>query len=186
MNDYTRFSPAELVAACRRQDALAWNELVARYERLVYTVPLRYGLTRAEADDVFQSVWLALLKNLPTLEQPERVSAWLVTTARRACWDKRRGADYERSASTPVEALAEIPAEAESSEAMIVRYERQTAVRRALARLGERCRQLLHALYYAIEKPDYATLAEQLNISVGSIGPTRARCLQKLRQEMGE
>lgn len=187
MTDYTRFSPAELIAACRQQDPLAWNELVTRYERLVYTVPLRYGLTKAEADDVFQSVWLSLLDHLPALEQPERVSAWLVTTAKRASWDKRRGVDYEREAGVAVESLGDVPEEDETTtEEMIIQYERQTAVRQALARLEERCRQLLNALYYAIGKPDYAATARQLNIPVGSIGPTRARCLEKLRREMAE
>lgn len=187
MTDYTQFSPAQLIAACRRQDPLAWNELVTRYERLVYTVPLRYGLTKAEADDVFQSVWLALLHHLPALEQPERVSAWLVTTARRACWDRRRGADYEKEAGVAVDSLTAVPWEEEgTNEEMIVQYERQTAVRQALTRLEERCRQLLSALYYAIGKPDYAAIARRLNIPVGSIGPTRARCLEKLRREMAE
>jgi RNA polymerase sigma factor (sigma-70 family) len=185
MTDYTRFSPAELIVACRQQDPLAWNELVTRYERLVFTVPLRYGLTKAEADDVFQSVWLALLDHLPALEQPERVSVWLVTTAKRACWDKRRGTDYEREAGVAVESLGDVPLEdEETNEEMIIQYERQTAVRQTLARLEERCRQLLNALYYATEKLDYAAIARRLNIPVGSIGPTRARCLEKLRQEM--
>lgn len=187
MTDYSRLSPAELVAACLRQEPPAWNELVARYERLVYTIPLRYGLTRVEADDVFQSVWLALHNHLPHLQQPERVSAWLVTTARRASWNMRRGSDYEKEAGVDVDSLADVPDEADPiDEDTIIRYEQQTAVRRALARLEERCRQLLVFLYYASEKPDYIAAAERLNIPVGSIGPTRARCLEKLRREMAE
>jgi RNA polymerase sigma factor (sigma-70 family) len=187
MTNYTQLSPAQLVEACRQQDSLAWNELVTRYERLVFTVPLRYGLTRAEAEDVFQSVWLALLHHLPTLEQPDRVSSWLVTTARRACWDRRRGADYEKEAGVTVDMLKNtLWEEEQTSEEMIMLYDQQTAVRRALSRLEERCRQLLGFLYYASEKLDYAVIAERLNIPVGSIGPTRARCLEKLQREMSE
>ena len=184
MIDYTLLSPTHLIESCRQQDPLAWNELVTRYERLVYTVPLRYGLTKAEADDVFQSVWLALFDHLPSLEQPERVSAWLVTTAQRACWDRRRGADYEKEAGVAVDTLVDTPWEEETGEEMIVQYEQQSAVRRALARLEDRCRQLLGFLYYTVEKPDYATIAEKIGIPVGSIGPIRARCLEKLRREM--
>lgn len=184
MTDYTLLSPSQLIEACRQQDSLAWHELVKRYERLVYTVPLRYGLTKTEADDVFQSVWLALLDHLPTLQQPERVSAWLVTTARRACWDRRRGTDYEKEVGVAVDTLSDMPREEETSEEMLTQYEQQSDVRRALTRLEERCRQLLNFLYYTVEKPDYPEIAAQLNIPVGSIGPTRARCLEKLRREM--
>lgn len=83
MPELTQPSAAQLIAACQAGDDAAWDALVVRYERLVYTIPLRYGLTAAEADDVFQTVWLKLLQHLPTLRQPDRVAAWLVTTARR-------------------------------------------------------------------------------------------------------
>ncbi|MBK8903196.1 MAG: sigma-70 family RNA polymerase sigma factor [Anaerolineaceae bacterium] len=185
MRNYKNFSPTQLVEACRQQDYLAWNELVTRYERLVYTVPLRYGLPQAEAEDVFQTVWLALLNHLDALEQPERVAAWLVTTARRETWSRRRGADFERDAGVTVEQL-DNPNEEDTSEEMMVQYERQTAVRRALSRLEERCQRLLKLLYYTTEKPEYTTIANELDIPVGSIGPTRARCLEKLRKEMEE
>lgn len=185
MISYSDFSPTQLVEACRQQDPLAWNELVTRYERLVYTVPLRYGLSKAEADDVFQTVWLALLHHLPTLEQPERVSAWLVTTARRECWDRRRGADYEKEAGVDITTIPDSQwGTEETTEELVSQYEQQNLIRRALTRLEERCRQLLEMLYYTSEKPDYGVIAGQLNIPVGSIGPTRARCLEKLRREM--
>lgn len=186
MTDYTQFSPAQLIEACRQKDNLAWNELVTRYERLVYTVPLRYGLPMVEAEDVFQTVWLTLLKHLDSLEQPDRLAAWLVTTARRETWSRRRGADFDREAGVTVDQLNNPTQDAETNEEMIEQYERQTAVRRALSRLEERCRQLLGLLYYANEKMDYAVIAERLNIPVGSIGPTRARCLEKLQREMSE
>lgn len=186
MNKYENFSPAQLVEACRQRDHLAWHELVVRYERLVFTVPLRYGLTQAEAEDVFQTVWLALLSHLEALEQPERIGAWLVTTARRETWSRRRGADFARDAGVTVEQMGEPTSGEETSEEMIMQYERQTAVRRALSRLEEKCQKLLQALYYASEKVEYSEIASKLNVPVGSIGPTRARCLEKLRKEMGE
>lgn len=183
MPDQASLSDAQLIAACRAGDEAAWDALIARYERLVYTIPLRYGLTPAEADDVFQAVWLKLLGHLPRLRQPERVAAWLVTTARRECWDRRRRAGSRREAAIPPESLPEDRwVEDLSPEEIVMRYERSQAVRQAMDRLEERCRRLLWYLYYDPARPSYADIAATLKIPVGSIGPTRARCLQKLRR----
>lgn len=183
MTDYTKHDDRQLIAACRDGTAGAWDALVARYERLVYTVPLRYGLTQAEADDVFQSVWLALLRHLPTLKQPDRVSAWLVTTARRESWDRRRGSEHERTyAVDPGDMPEDRWLEVAEPEEIVSRHERHRHVRVALQQLQERCRRLLHFLYNDPDEPSYADVAARLDIPVGSIGPTRARCLKKLRR----
>lgn len=174
---------AQLIAACRAGDADAWNDLVARYERLVYTVPLRYGLTPAEADDVFQSVWLKLLQHLDNLRDPHRVAAWLVTTARRESWDRRRGSYYENIEPVAPAALPEDRWIAQATpEKLVTRYEQQQRVRQALADLNADCRRLLQLLYFDPAEPTYTEIGEQLDVPMGSIGPTRARCLQKLRQ----
>lgn len=177
-------SDAELLAACRQGEAEAWDALVARYERLVYTVPYRYGLSQAEADDVFQSVWFSLLTHLPTLRQPERIAAWLVTTARRECWDRRRGAEHERTYTVDP---AELPDpdpwfQTATPEEVVERYDNHQNLRNVLRRLEERCRRLLHYLYNDPAQPSYGEIAVRLNMPVGSVGPTRARCLQKLRE----
>ncbi len=183
MPDLSQWSPASLVLACRRQDAAAWDELVARYERLVYTVPLRYGLTAAEAEDVFQSVWLALLRALPNLQQPERVAAWLVTTAKRESWDRRRGSNYVREEEMAPEDMARTSWVAETTpEEIVTRYDQQRLLREAIQRLDDVCRRLLNLLYLDAARPSYAEVAVQLDMPEGSIGPTRARCLQKARR----
>ncbi len=185
--DYSRLSPAELIAACRAGEAAAWDALIARYQRLVYTIPLRYGLTSAEADDVFQSVWLKLLQHLPSLREPDRVAAWLVTTARRECWDRRRGADHARTDLVPPDLVPEDSWVEESTpEEMVIRYEKHHAIRQAIDHLEERCRRLLRYLYYETPKPTYAEVAARLEMPVGAVGPTRARCLEKLRQMLEE
>lgn len=184
MKKYKELSDAELVAACRQGEAQAWDTLLARYERLVYTVPIRYGLTPGEADDVFQSVWAALLSHLPTLKQPERLSAWLVTTAKRESWDRRRGAEHERTRAVAPEEMPEPDAswaETLSPEEIVERYEQHRALHGALEQLGERCRRLLNYLYSDPEQLSYTEIAVRLQMAVGSIGPTRARCLAKLR-----
>lgn len=184
MRNYESWSDARLIEACRGKDAGAWEALVSRYERLVYTIPIRYGLSGTEADDVFQSVWVALLDHLPKLRQPERVSAWLVTTARRECWDRRRGAAYERTRTVASDEMPEPDArwvEDLSPEEIVMRYEEHRTLQSALQQLEERCRRLLHYLYDDRAQPTYAEIAVRLKMAVGSIGPTRARCLEKLR-----
>jgi RNA polymerase sigma factor (sigma-70 family) len=185
MPDMSQWSPADLVQACRRQDAAAWEELVTRYERLVYTVPLRYGLTEAEAEDVFQSVWLALLRALPNLNQPERVAAWLVTTAKRECWERRRGSGYTHEEDMAPDDMASTNWMAEATpEEIVTRYDQQRLLRQTIQRLDDLCRRLLSLLYLDAAEPSYAEVAVQLGLPEGSVGPTRARCLQKARRLM--
>lgn len=182
MTEYSELPDEELVVACRTGDDNAWDVLVERYERLVYTVPARYGLTPTEIDDVFQSVWLSLLKNLDKLREPDRVSAWLVTTARRECWERRRGADYERTVTTDFDTFLldregnELP-----PEEVVVTYRQYQTLQQGMENLGDRCRRLLQLLYYDTSVPSYADVAEMLDMPIGSIGPMRARCLKKLR-----
>jgi RNA polymerase sigma factor (sigma-70 family) len=177
---YQRYSDAELIAACRQDEAGAWNELVARYERLVYTIPVRYGLSRAEADDVFQTVWITLLENLVTLREPERVASWLVTTTKRATWALRRGAEHERTQATDPAEMPEVPGGL-TPEEEVSRFQQEQLTRQAASRLDPRCRRLLYYLYQDGDLPSYAEIADKLGLSIGSIGPIRARCLDKLR-----
>jgi RNA polymerase sigma factor (sigma-70 family) len=177
---YQRYSDAELIAACRQDEAAAWDQLVARYERLVHRIPLRYGLSRAEADDVFQTVWLTLLEKLDTLREPERVASWLVTTTRRAAWDLRRGSEHERIQATDPAELPEV-LDGLTPEEEVGRFQQAQRAQQAAARLDQRCRRLLYYLYQDSDNPSYAEIADKLGLSIGSIGPIRARCLDKLR-----
>lgn len=185
MGRYEHHSDAELIGACRQDEAAAWDELVARYERLVYTIPLRYGLSRAEADDVFQTVWITLLEKLDTLRDPERVASWLVTTTKRATWDLRRGAEHVRMYTTDPAELPEV-LDGPTPEDEVARFQQAERTRQAAARLDERCRRLLYYLYQDSDNPSYADIAEKLGLTPGSIGPTRARCLEKLRALLEE
>ena len=182
MIEYGELDDVQLVAACQKGNEQAWDALVTRYERLVYTIPSRYGLTPSEVEDVFQSVWLSLLKNLDRLREPDRISAWLVTTARRECWERRRGADYERTVSNNLDSvLFDKEGEEQSPEEVVTAYREHENLREALGNLGERCQRLLWLLYYDSTIPSYADVAEKLDMPIGSIGPMRARCLKKLK-----
>ena len=180
----TAQSDEQLLAACKRGDEGAWEALVLRYQRLIYAIPRRAGLDEDAAAEIFQDVFTTLLESIETIEQPSRLQAWLVTTAKRKTWRAvgrakalRPFASEEGEGDDEMYDLADeglLPDEA------LTRLEEQHLVRAALAELGDRCRTLLQMLFYAAEAPPYSEVAAALGTSEGSIGPTRARCLKKL------
>lgn len=193
------YSNTELVERCLQGDAAAWQELVDRYGRLVHSVPVRYGLTPMEVDDVGQEVFLALAQSLHQLEDPERLSGWLVTTARRTSWRLLQKRRREQITDSGDLLDASVPPHVDSAAAddesgyvfasgppsmqdLIEGWTYQEALQAGLEKMGERCRQLLTLLFLAPEEPSYDEIGEQLEMPIGSIGPTRTRCLQKLRQ----
>lgn len=173
-----------LIAACLSGDKIAWTQLLDKYERLIYSVPLRYGLSESQAADIFQNVCLILLERLEQLRDESRLAGWLVTVARRESWREMRRRDAAPR-EDPEETFAVIEDSNDSVEDTVAQWEAWTAVRAALRQLGERCRELLHRLYYTHPVPSYQTISQELDIAVGSIGPIRARCLKKLHEIMG-
>ena len=171
---------AELIHACLGGDQTAWGELVDRYGRLVYSIPRRYGLSEADADDVFQEVFIILYRKLSTLRDPDRLSSWLISTAHRECY--RVGRQSGRHAGLDRE-LADLEG---PSEERVEAWERQQLVRQALRQLGGRCEELLLALFAGSDPPRYEEIAEKLGMKVGSIGPTRVRCFKKLEKILAE
>lgn len=173
----TRRSDPDLIEACLAGEARAWGTVVDRYARLVYSIPIRYGLGDAEAEDIVQDVFTIAFRRLASLRDRERLSAWLITTAHRESWRAAR----KRGAET---ALPEqLPAAPEPDEAMVVKLEREQLVRQGLEEIGSRCRELLTALFYDADD-DYRTIAARLGMPIGSIGPTRARCFAKLAEAL--
>jgi len=177
-------SDEAIVAACRRGDESAWESLVKRYQRLVYSIPRRAGLDEDAAADIFQNVFASLVERLDAIEQPDRVSAWLVTAARRETWRVVLNQKASRSNIIQGEGeedpLLEIQDDAPLAEEEMLRLEKQHQVRLAVESLDERCQQLLKLLFYSSEPPPYSKVAAELGLPEGSIGPNRARCLQKL------
>src|SRR5215217_7734811 len=170
----------QLVLACRRGDQLAWEKLIRRYQRLIFTIPLRAGLDEDQAADIFQEVFTTLFQKLNDIEEPERLQAWLVTTARRKTWRTISKAQTNPVSDTELLDAAAIRDEAPLPDEQLFILEEQHRIRTALSLLDERCRKLLQMLFYRAEPPSYAELAISLGIPEGSIGPTRARCLAKL------
>jgi RNA polymerase sigma factor (sigma-70 family) len=177
-----QLSDAALVARCAEGDGPAWRTLVERYRRLIYTIPYRMGLRAADADEIFQITFCELADRIETLRQPERVRAWLVTAARRAAL---KTATRTREGSP--EPLLHLPDPTELPSEELERLQDQQLVRTALGRLGERCRKLLTRLYYRRGTPgeggSYEEIARELGMPLGSVGPTRIRCLKKLLVE---
>jgi len=171
---------AALVQACLDGQDAAWREVVDRYGRLVYSIPKRYGLSDADADDVFQTVFAILFRKLDQLREASRLTAWLVRTTHRECYrvGKKSGryADLDRA--------IEHVAEPTQDDAEV--WEARHLVRQALRQLGGRCEELLTALFLAPGKPSYEVIARQLGMKVGAIGPTRARCFRKMEKTLLE
>lgn len=183
-----RPSDEALIHACRQGDEKAWETLVKRYERLVFSIPRKAGLDQERAAEVFQQVFSTLVVYLDRIEQPERIAAWLVTTARRETW---RFSQLEPMTHSLEDESQTIGARHLSSsdplpDAVVQQLEEQNQIHLALAELDGRCRQLLHLLFFRPDPPSYTEIATELNISEGSIGPTRIRCLKKLRQLLGK
>jgi RNA polymerase sigma factor (sigma-70 family) len=178
-------SDEALVAACRRGDAAAWEAVSARYYQLVFVICRRAGLDREQAADACQIVFTILAEKLDHLEQPARLHAWLVTTARRQAAALR---DRERAAGHT--AYDDLVSSAHVDDApldeWLVRSEDQIKVRAALAALDPRCRQLLTLLFYRPTPAPYAEITAAMGIPEGSVGPMRGRCLEKMRRKLDE
>jgi RNA polymerase sigma factor (sigma-70 family) len=180
-------SDSELIAACRRGDPTAWETLVLRYQRLIYTIPIRAGLDEEYAADVFQHVFVTLHQQLAKIDNPDRIRAWLVTTARRETLRLLpKHAASRVHASTDDETVQAMPDDLPLPPEVLQGLEEQHMVRAALEQLEEPCRKLLTLLFYHEPPPPYTEIAAALGTSPGSIGPNRARCLEKLRAGLAE
>jgi RNA polymerase sigma factor (sigma-70 family) len=174
-------SDESLVLACQRGEVAAWEALVDRYQRLIYTIARHAGLDEELAADAFQRVFANLVEHLHSIEQPAMIGAWLATTARHEAWRISRRERLARTAGE-YDQLTDSPGDTVPPDEMLLRLEEQQQIRTAMTALDERCRRLLTALFYQPEPPAYSQIATMLGMSEGSIGPTRARCLQKLRR----
>jgi RNA polymerase sigma factor (sigma-70 family) len=168
---------ADLVQAAAEGDQVAWDGLVQRFNGLVWSVARAHRLSPVDASDVVQTTWLRLVENLGRLQEPERVGAWLATTARRECLRTLRLS--ARVVPTETEMLPDPGTDAPLGAALLV-DERDRALWAAFGGLSERCQALLRLLV-ADPPPSYEDVGAALDMPIGSIGPTRQRCLERLR-----
>ncbi|MEO8042657.1 MAG: sigma-70 family RNA polymerase sigma factor [Acidobacteriota bacterium] len=178
-------SDAELVRDCRAGDQRAWDDLVARYQRLIYAIPRRAGLTDEQAADVFQEVFLTLFEKLDEIQQPEKIRSWIVTTAKFKTWATVRGSKGLYSPESEEEMEQEMANIADAkplADEMLIEVEQQHLIRTALKKLEERCQKILSMLYLSVEGASYSEVAEAVGVGETSISPLRSRCLKKLEK----
>lgn len=174
---------AEHFVRYRDGDPRGLDELVRLLTPVLWHVVRAYGLERDRAEDVIQTTWLTFVRRHTSIEKPQAVSSWIIVSARREAWRAGRVNDP----ATPVEdeVLARKAPESESAEFRAVLNDAQRRLWLAVDGLSERCRRLLRVIAFD-DRPDYAGLAKELAMPVGSIGPTRGRCLNKLRETLRE
>ena len=165
-----------LVGRANRGDQTAWDEIVERYAPLVWAICARHHLYAADAEEVGSIVWLHLVERLNTLREPAALPGWIATTTRNACLHQLR--TNERYVDVDVVDLADT--NGASVDDMLVTQERRIALRSAFVDLSDRCKQLL-SLLFADPPTPYTEISATVGIAVGSIGPTRNRCLNTLR-----
>lgn len=190
---YDSLSDEPLIERCRAGESGAWATLVRRYQRLVYTVALRAGLPEAAAADVFQTTFTRLFEHLTRIEDASRVRAWLVTTAKReslaAVAQMRRRVDIGQPGDGDEEGddgLDRLPDPAPLADERLSELQQHDRLRQAVARLDPRARAFVEFVFLQDEPPSYGEIAARLGIAEGSIGPTRMRCLDKLRKLLAD
>lgn len=169
-----------LVERARAGDQRAWDDLVDRYAPLVWSICRRFRLGRADADDVGQCVWLRLVERLSELREPAALPGWLSTTTRRECLRVARARQREEHLEQALDARMALDEQSPQIERDLLEAERNASLRAAFAQLPLHCRHLL-GLLMADPPLSYAEISAKLGVSIGSIGPTRARCLRRLR-----
>jgi RNA polymerase sigma factor (sigma-70 family) len=169
---------ATLVQAAAAGDSEAWEDLVGRFSGLVWSIARAHRLNPATTADVSQTVWLRLVENLDRIRQPDRLGAWLASVTRRECLRVLRGSDREVPAPSNPESD---PRSAREVDADLLTLERNAALRGALDRLPPQWRSLMRVMM-ADPPLSYQEIAAGLRIPIGSIGPTRQRCLERLRK----
>lgn len=177
-------SNQELLEHLGDGDRAAWEELVHRFERLVYSVPIRSGVPVDDAADIAQSTFAALIRNHDRIRDPERLGSWLTTVARRLTWRFLEQQRREAPRSDHLEVVIELdaPADFDHSE----RFALDAEIYDAIRQLSPTCQELIARLFLTGEEPSYAELSRALHRPIGSIGPTRQRCLDRLRTVLEE
>lgn len=178
-----RVDPSDVAEVVRRAaagDQTAWNELVDAFSRMLWAVVSGFRLSRADTTDVVQSTWLRLVENLDKIKQPEAVGGWLATTARREALRHLRLRAHEviTDGESRFDVTPLVPPPGPEDHA--IERDRERRLWLAFDRLPDNCRVLLHLL--SVVAMSYHEVAAALDMPIGSIGPTRARCLDRLRR----
>lgn len=173
---------AELFQRVADGEPAAWSTFVERFGPLVHAICGRTGVSKGDREDVAQTIWVKLLRHAEHLRCPSSLPGWVATTAKRECW---RHVSRSRRASDALQDAADSEREpAPAPEADLAQLETAQRVRDAVARLDGRCARLLTALFLSPSTPSYQDLAKDFGVPIGSLGPTRQRCLARLAVDL--
>jgi RNA polymerase sigma factor (sigma-70 family) len=178
------WTDTRLVRECSNGKEDAWDALIEKYKRLIYSIPVKYGFNSDDANDIFQAVCLELLSELPKLRKPKALPKWLIQVASHKCFHRRR---QQQRTEVPDE-VEQRPEETVPSqtEQILREAEDEQKLQDALSALAPRCRQLVEMLFFEEPARPYKDVAASLGIATGSIGFIRQRCLERLRKELVE
>jgi len=168
-----------VLAAASRGDQAAWDAIVQEFSSLLWSIARGFRLDSTDASDVVQMTWLRLVENLDRITEPEALPAWLATTVRRECLQLIRRTGRQRIGGQAAD--LDLPDPDSPVDRRILLDERDAALWRKVAELSETCLRLLRVLM-ATPRPRYPEVSAALDMPVGSIGPTRQRCLRRLRE----
>ena len=173
---------SRLVRACLSGNEQAWSALIDKYRNLIFSIPLKYGATPQDAEDVFQSVSLELFSELPRLRKTAALRSWLITVTAHAAFRWKR--TQRRRAEQELPDADQEQLEADPQPDLIEQVEREQMVREAVAQLPPRCQELIRLLFYEHPPVPYSDLARRLGLATGSIGFIRGRCLRRLQRAL--
>jgi RNA polymerase sigma factor (sigma-70 family) len=172
-----------LVQSCLKGDEDAWGALIDRYKNLIFSIPIKYGFSPDDAADVFQSVCLDFLRELPRLRDVKALPKWLIQISAHTCLRRRR----HELPTGPADQMETLPDTASMMpEDRLHEINQEQALRNALGGLAPRCQKLVRMLFYESPSRPYAEIASRLGLAVGSIGFIRGRCLGKLRRALDQ
>ena len=176
-------SDRELVQGCLKWREEDWNALIGKYKNLIFSIPIRYGLSREEAADIFQAVCLELIQELPKVRDPKALPKWLMQVTAHKCfhWKRQRGRTVSQDDEETAIPEASVPAEAELN---LREVEEEQMLREAMAELPPRCQELIRMLFYEEPSRPYQQVAASLGLATGSIGLLRQKCLARLKERL--
>ncbi len=175
---------SRLVQECLNGDEKAWNRLIEKYKRLIYSVPVKYRMSPDDAADIFQNVCVDLFTNLSKLRKIESLRSWLITVATHKCFHHNR---QQRSQDVELDAMEqEVAEDIAPAPEMLQEVQEEQAVRDAIDKLTPRCAQLVKLLFFEQPPVPYNEVAQKLGLATGSIGFIRGRCLSRLQKIMAE
>lgn len=177
-------SDTYLVRACLKGDEKAWSSLVDKYKNLIFSIPIKYGLTPDEAADIFQSVCLELLRDLPQLREPRALPAWLIRITSHKCFHWKKKQQKLVTDDRSQEELSNLQEPHAGPDDLLSDLEREQTLRDAVAELDPRCRKLVKMLFTEIPPRPYTEVAKSLGVAKGSIGFIRGRCLDRLKRAL--